>query len=107
MTTLLSKLSLHWPADSTVSTKLPSVIHWKREICPKLQDGALQDAWQEMAALSAERNSLPNIKLLRCAVVEFYATETNGGTSNHKWLLHTLGIKLWTTPVVFSVLVSY
>lgn len=43
---LLSKLSLHWPADSLVCIKLPSVIYWKREMCPELQDGALQDALQ-------------------------------------------------------------
>lgn len=47
------------------------------------------------AALSGRRNSLPNIKLLRGAVVAFYDAETNGGTSNHEWLLHTLSIMLW------------
>lgn len=91
VTTLLSKFSLHWPADSTVSTKLPSVIYRKREMGPQLQDGALQDAQQETAALSGGGNLLPNTKLLRNAIVGFYATETNDGTSSHEWLLHTLG----------------
>lgn len=105
--TLLSRLSLHQPADSTVRTKLPSVIYREREVCLELQDGALQDAWEETAALRGGRNLLPNIKLRRGAVVGFYATETNGGISNHEWLLHALGIMLRTTPVLSSVLVSY
>lgn len=77
----LSSLSLHWLVDSTISIELPSVISWKRETCSELQDSALQDAWQKTAAPSDGRKLIPKIWLLRGAVVEFYATETHGGTS--------------------------
>lgn len=72
-------------------------------MCPDvaLQDVALQDAQQEAAALNCERNLLSSINLLKGTIAGFYATETSGGTCNHKRPLHTSGIMLWTAPVSF------
>jgi len=41
-------------------------------------------------------SSYPEVPLLS------FVLETNCGTSNHKWLFHTLGIVLPTTPALFS-----
>lgn len=73
-------------------------------MCPELQDVALQDAQQEAAAPNSERNLFSSISLLRGTIAEFYVTETSGGTCKHNWPLHTLGILLWTAPVLFCPL---
>lgn len=70
-------------------------------MCPELQDVAPQDAQQEAAAPNSEINLFSNISLLRGTIAGFYATETSGGTCKHNQPLHTLGIILWTAPVLF------
>lgn len=107
MTKLLSKLSLHWPGETTISTKSPSVVYQKRDVCRTPKQSPTRWLARDTAALKGGKNLLPNIKLLRDAIVEFYATETKGGTSNLKWILHTSGIRLQPTLVSFYVLVSY
>lgn len=76
----------------------------KRAVNPDLC--SLQHVWQEIAALSGRKYSIPNIKQLKATIVGFYATEKNGSTMDHEQGLHISGMILGTTSVIFPVLVS-